>query len=88
MEHQRYSNEELARRGEDLYARAIRAKVESGNRGRTIAIDVTTGDYEVDDDHLAAVDRLRARRPDAEVYGMLIGYPAFAKIGGSWAAAR
>jgi len=84
----RCGNDEVVRRGEEWYQRVIRPKVEPGNRGKTIAIDVTTGDYEVDDDHLAAVDRLRARHPNAEVYGMLIGYPAFAKIGGSWAAAR
>jgi hypothetical protein len=72
------SPEEIARRGEELYQQQIRAKVEASeqNIGKMIVVDVKTGDYEIDDSGLAANDRLRARRPDAEPYAMRIGYNA------------
>ncbi len=84
VSHSGYTKEEISRLGQEWYEREIRAKVEEGNIGSTLAIDLETGDYEMDEDHLAAVHRLRARHPSAVVYGLRIGYPAFAKIGGGW----
>jgi hypothetical protein len=43
----RYSKEEFARRGNELYERQIRAQVEAGNHGKIVAIDIETGAYEV-----------------------------------------
>jgi hypothetical protein len=72
------SSEEIARRGEELYQQHIRAKVEADDRniGKIIVIDVKTGEYEIDDSGIAAIGRLRAKRPDAEPYAMRIGYDA------------
>jgi hypothetical protein len=36
--------------------------------GKFVAVDIETGDYEVDDDDHAAVSRLRARNPVAEIW--------------------
>ena len=80
----RYTPEEIARRGEELYDQQIRQKVEPGNLGKILVLDIETGEYEIDEDHLAANRRARARRPDAVLYGLRIGYPALGKIGGSW----
>ena len=88
MTDRRYTKEETCRLGEEIYEREIRARVEKGNVGKYLVIDIETGEYEMDDDHLAAVRRARARHADATLYGMRVGYPALAKIGGSWAAAR
>lgn len=44
----RYSKEEIARRGQELYGSGIRQQVEAGNEGKIVAIDIETGDFDVD----------------------------------------
>jgi len=68
----RYSKEEMARRGEEIYTR-IKPAIENGNEGKFVAIDIETGDYEMDADEMAASDRLRVRHPDAQTWLVLIG---------------
>ena len=61
----RYGKEEFARRGDAIYERDLRPCVERGNEGKYVAIDIETGAYEIDEDELAASDRLLARVPTA-----------------------
>ena len=75
--------EEIDRLGQSLYDAKLRRLVEiPGNIGKQIVIDVETGDYEIDDDGLAASRRLLAKRPDAPLYGLRIGYNAVYSLGG------
>ena len=76
MAHPRYTKEEIAQRGKEWYEREIRSKVEEGNKGKILLIDVETGDYEIDEDDYAAVTRLRTRRPSAEIWLGRVGQPA------------
>jgi hypothetical protein len=76
----RYSIEELSRRGTALYEQ-IRPQVEAGNRGKIVAIDIDTGEYEVGDNTLMACERLIARSPDAQIWSVRIGYPAVHRYG-------
>jgi hypothetical protein len=69
----RYSKEEFARRGDEIYERAIRPQVEAGNEGKFVAIDIETGAYQIDTDEIAASDRLLARNPDAQVWLRRVG---------------
>jgi hypothetical protein len=69
----RYSREEVARRAEEVYAR-IKAQVDPGNDGKILAIDIETGEYEIDDQQLEAADRLFARLPDPQIFFYRIGY--------------
>ncbi len=69
----RYSKEEFARRGDEIYDRDIRLRVEADNEGKFVVIDIETGDFEVDADELGASDRLLSRRPDAQVWMRRIG---------------
>jgi hypothetical protein len=69
----RYSKEEFARRGDEIYERDLRPHVEAGNEGKFIVIDIETGAYEIDADELAASDRLLARHPDAQVWLRRVG---------------
>ena len=62
----RYSKEEFARRGDEIYERDILSTLDSGQQGQFVAIDIETGAYEVDADEMAAADRLFARVPDAQ----------------------
>jgi hypothetical protein len=56
----RYSKEEFARRGDEIYERDIRPIVEMGNEGKYVAIDIESGEYEMDADEIAASERMEA----------------------------
>ena len=77
----RYPKEEFARRGTELYEQQIRPVVEQGNRGRIVAIDIETGDYQLADDVLQACEPLIARRPDAQLWCVRIGHRALERFG-------
>jgi hypothetical protein len=77
----RYSKEELARRGQELYESGIRQQVEAGNEGKIVAIDIETGDFEVDETVMAATDRLFERQPDAQPWTIRIGHVAVYHFG-------
>lgn len=82
MPHPRYSSHEIAERGRKLYEE-LRAQVEPGNIGKFMVIDVETGEYEIDRDELAALKRVKAKRPDGPRYLLRIGYQAAYHIGGA-----
>ena len=69
----RYSKEEFAQRGDEIYERDIRSQVEANHQGQFVAIDIETGAYEVDADELAASDRLVARLPNAQIWLHRVG---------------
>jgi hypothetical protein len=78
----RYPKEEFARRGWEWYQNVVKPKVFAGNKGKHVIIDIETGEFEVDDDSLAATERLYARLPDAQPWGIKIGYLASTAHGG------
>jgi hypothetical protein len=69
----RYSREEFSRRGDEIYERQLRSLLEPGNEGKFVAIDIETGNYEVDANELAASDRLISRIPSAQIWLRRIG---------------
>ena len=69
----RYSREEFARRGDEIYERALRSTLERGNEAKFVAIDIETEAYEIGADELAASDRLLARVPNAQIWLRRIG---------------
>lgn len=77
----RYSKEEMAQRGQQLYESQIRQKVAFGNTGKIVAIDIETGNYEVADHVLPATNRLFDRNPDAQPWVIRIGYRAVYHFG-------
>ncbi len=46
----------------------MRSQIEPGNHGKIVAIDLETGDFEVDASEIAACDRLEARHPAAQIW--------------------
>ena len=72
----RYSKEEFARRGNEIYESQVRSQVEAGNHGKIVAIDLDTGAFEVAKDSLTAAKQLLKRYPDAQIFGVRIGYRA------------
>lgn len=77
----RYSKEDIAQRGQELYESGIQQQVESGNEGKIVAIDIETGDFEVGETVVAATDRLFNRHPNAQPWGVRIGHRAVYHFG-------
>jgi hypothetical protein len=77
----RYSAEETARRGDEIYEREVRARVEAGNHGKVVAIDVETGAFALDENALAAAKRLREEHPEAEIWFVRVGHRALHRLG-------
>ena len=73
VKQRRYPKEEFARRGEDIYVRDIQSQVEPAHDEEIVAIDIETGQWEVDPDENTAAKRLDARLPDAQVYVRRVG---------------
>lgn len=69
----RYSKEEFARRGNEIYERDVQPHLGAQDDGKFVAIDIETGAYEVDVDEIAASDRLLARNPEAQIWFRMIG---------------
>jgi hypothetical protein len=79
----RYSKDEHARRGRDLYEKQVRPQVEAGNHGKIVAIDIETGAFELADDGLTAAHRLLVRHPDAQIWCERIGRRGVHRFGRS-----
>jgi hypothetical protein len=77
----RYSKEEFARRGNEIYESQVRSQVEEGNHGKIVAIDIETGAFEVADTPMVAVDQLYEREPDAQPWVIRIGHRAVFRFG-------
>ena len=73
--------EELARRGQEYYDRVLRSKLEPEHHGKFLYLDVETGDYELDADEVAAMERAAARHPNSVFYILRVGYRASVYIG-------
>ncbi|OYQ66356.1 hypothetical protein B9G53_04155 [Pseudanabaena sp. SR411] len=77
----RYSKEEFAQRGDLIYQTQIRPQVEAGNHGKIVAIDIETGDFELANSSMIAVDKLYERNPDAQPWVIRIGHRAVFRFG-------
>ena len=81
LRQRRYSKEEMARRGQELYESGIRQQVETNNDGKIVAIDIETGAFEVAKDSLTASDQLLAQYPEAQIWFVRIGHRAVHRVG-------
>jgi hypothetical protein len=72
----RRSPEEIAQLGAAAFDRRVRPRLGPDDDGKFVAIDIGTGDYELDADDYAAVSRLRSRSPSAEIWLGRVGQPA------------
>ena len=76
----RYSKEEFARRGRALYDKVIRQTFEPSHDGQFAAIDIETGEFEIDAKDLEAVHRLLERLPKAQPWLCRIGFRSLRRI--------
>jgi hypothetical protein len=82
MPHPQYTAQEIACRGEEIYEREFKDKLEPTHTGKFLVIDIDTGDSEMDSDEVAALQRAMARNPDGTRYLKRIGFPAAHRLGG------
>ena len=75
-------NDEVARRGNDIFQRLVKPLLRPEDKGRLVAIDIDTGAFEVADTMHAACQHLRERSPDARIWGVRAGYVAVHSFGG------
>ena len=78
----RYRKEEFAHRGDAIYESAVHPHLKPEDKGRFVALDIDTSEFEIDDDELAACDRLRARLPDAQIWMVRVGSRYVHRFGG------
>jgi hypothetical protein len=81
MSHTRYSSDEIAERGQALFDRDIRGKLDASARGKFLVLDIETGEYEIDSDQRAALKRARAKHPEAALYLLRVGHPTAFRLG-------
>lgn len=77
----KHTLEELEILGAEIFDRGVRPALRAEDDGKFVAIDVDTGEYEVNEDDFTAVTNLRRRRPEAEIWLMRAGYPTTYRMG-------
>ena len=83
VKHPRYSKEEFARLGDEIYNRTIRSQVEQDHQGEIVAIDIETGAWEIDRDENVACQRLAERYPKAQTWIVRVGSRYVRRFGAS-----
>lgn len=77
----KYSKEEFAQRGNEIYESQVRPKVEEGNQGKIVAIDIETGAYELAKDAMSASKQLLEKLPNAQIWRVRIGHKGVHRFG-------
>lgn len=77
----RYSRDEFARRGQEIYDRIVRPTLQPGDDGKFIAIDIESSRYAIDSDDYSATQQLLDRDPNAQIWLMRAGETAAYRIG-------
>ncbi len=72
---QRMGTADGVSRGRQVYGQFVRPHMRPEDDGKFVAIDLQTGEYELDADEIPAVRRLRGRLPAAEVLLLCVGHP-------------
>jgi hypothetical protein len=69
----RYSPEEFASKGTQIYQEQILPKLDKDCDGKIVAIDIETGEFELADTTLAAAAKMFDRTPDAQLWFERVG---------------
>ena len=67
--------------GESIYEKDVRPHMTDADKGKMVVIDVSSGDYEIDQNSMDARHRLLKRQPDAIVYIGRVGHRAAYRMG-------
>ena len=78
----RYSKEAFAQRGQSIYERDIHPRLDAGDDGKFVAIDIETGAYEIGRDDYTVTERLLRRHPHAQMWLLRVGQRTAYRLGG------
>jgi hypothetical protein len=78
----RYSKAECARRGDALAESKVRPNLTVADEDKFVAIDIETGEYELDKNEMKAADRLRKRVPDPQMWLVHVSFGSPHRFGG------
>ena len=67
--------QDTEKKGQEIYEQRILPLLEPTEKGKFVAIDTSTAEYEIDGRDADAIVRLLKRRPDASVCIVRVGYP-------------
>jgi hypothetical protein len=73
--------EELARLGGDIFRKRVQPTLRPEDDGKYVAIDVLSGEFEIDEDDYTAFARLRSKLPSADIWLERAGFPTTCRIG-------
>ncbi|MBY0230001.1 MAG: hypothetical protein K2W96_12025 [Gemmataceae bacterium] len=73
---------EEGRQSQEYFDRVVIPKLPPEDMNKYVAVDMDTGEYEVDEDDYQASMRLLARLPQARAYLFRAGWPATYCMGG------
>jgi hypothetical protein len=84
MNYSNIDDQEITRRGQDIYHRTLRSQVETTDTiGKIIAIDIETGCYAIGNDLLESINLLKSNYPNAVIWAERIGFNAVYAVGGT-----
>ncbi|MGL4461138.1 MAG: hypothetical protein ACRDD1_10840 [Planctomycetia bacterium] len=69
-----------ARRGQEAFDRLVKPKLRPEDDGKFVAVDIDSGDYEIDADDYQATGRLMERVPGARIWLLRAGRPTTYRI--------
>ncbi len=75
-----HNPDELGRLGSELFVRRVHPVLHPEDDGKYVAIDVSSGEFEIDEDDYTAVARLRKRQPEADIWLERAGQPTAHQI--------
>ena len=78
----RLSKEEFAERGDSVYETIVLPQLNRSDEGKFAAIDIESGEYDLDSDEMVAGNRLRARFPNSQIWMVRVGSRSVHRFGG------
>jgi hypothetical protein len=70
------SPQELSQLGPQVFGRSVAHRLQPNDDGKFVALDVESGEFELDVDDYTAVAKLRARLPRADIWLARVGQGA------------
>jgi len=69
-----------ARQGQEAFDRFVKPNLHPEDNGKFVAVDIQSGEYEIDADDYQATGRLMARLPRARIWLLRAGHPTTYRI--------
>lgn len=78
----KYDGEVFSRIGDAIYEECVQPILKKSDHGKFVAIDIDSGEFEIDEDERTAVERLRARHENPQIWMIRAGTRYVRHFGG------